>query len=289
MIHQEFIEALQQQMTHLVAPGQKVTIQTIEKNNGTSYQGLVIIDPVLNISPTIYLEPFYQKHLKGTSLDHICEEIFQLYQKFSPTEDFDETLFTDYEKAKHRIIMKLVNREKNHSLLEKVPHIPYLDLAIVFVCSAGDLEKEYATILIHDNHMEHWGIDLTTLYNVAKENTPRLLPPHFENMEDFLVRCCAWPYSEHIPMYLLTNHLKIQGAATILYDGFLEQLSEELDSSLAIIPSSVHEVLIIPVASKKELDNYTPMIMEVNATQLTADEVLSDHPYYYSKKYHVLS
>ncbi len=290
MTYQEFTENIQHQMSDFIAPGQKVTIQTIDKNNGTTYQGLVIIDPVLNISPTIYLEPFYHKYLNGADLIDLCQEINKIYHAFSPTENFDETIFTDYEKAKQRIVMKLVNYEKNRLLLQKVPHIPYLDLAIVFVCSASDLEKEYATILIHNNHMEHWGIDLFTLYNLAKENTPKLLPYHFENMEDYLLHHCDWkPIKEHIPMYLLTNRLKIHGASVILYDGLLEQISQELNSSLIVIPSSVHEVLIVPVSSKKELNHYTQMILEVNATQISKDEVLSNHAYYYSKKYHVLS
>lgn len=290
MTYQEFTKTLQKNISNLVAPGQKVTIQTINKNNGTTYQGLVIIDPVLNISPTIYLEPFYHKYLNGTSLFDLCNEIIKIYHTFSPTENFDETIFTDYEKAKQRIVMKLINYEKNRLLLQTVPHIPYLDLAIVFVCSAGDLEKEYAAILIHNNHIEHWGIDLFTLYDLAKENTSKLLPYHFENMDDYLLHHCDWKScDEHIPMYLLTNHLKIHGASAILYEGLLEKISQELNSSFVVIPSSVHEVLIVPVSSKKDLNHYTQMILEVNETQLSKDEVLSTHAYYYSKKYHVLS
>jgi hypothetical protein len=186
--------------------------------------------------------------------------------------------------------MTLVSYEKNKELLRKIPHIPYLDLAIVFVCSAGDLSKEYATILIHNHHMEYWNIDLHSLYDLALENTPKLLSYHFENMADYLVSQCNWkPCEDHMPMYLLTNHLKIHGACVILYDGLLEQIAKELNSSFVVIPSSVHEVLIVPVQNKKELKIYSNMVLEVNATQLPKDEILSNHAYYYSKKYHVLS
>jgi len=290
MNYQEFIENVQMHMDTLVAPGQKVTIHAIEKNNGTTYQGLVIIDPVLNISPTIYLEPFYQKYVNGAPLPDICDEILKIYNQFTPTENFDETIFTDYEKAKSRIVMKLVNYQKNIALLEKVPHIPYLDLAILFVCCASDFEKEYSTILIHNNHMKHWNIDLSTLYAIAKENTPKLLPYHLENMEQYLIKHCNWrPFDEQIPMYLLTNRLKIHGATVILYDGLLEEIAKWLNSSFIVLPSSVHEVLIVPVHSKRELSRYTRMVWEVNATELPIDDILSNHAYYYSKKDHVLS
>lgn len=290
MQFEEFTEHIRENLENLIEPGQRVTLQTIDKNNGTQYQGIVIIDPILNISPTIYLEPFYLKYLNDTPIPEICEDILKFYQTFSPTECFDESCFTDFEKAKHRIIMKLIHYEKNRELLRKVPHIPYLDLAIVFVCSAGDLNKEYATILIHNHHMDYWNIDLFSLYHIAKENTPKLLPHYFENMEDYLIHHCDFkPCEDHMPMYLLTNHLKIHGASAILYEGLLEQISQELNSSFVVIPSSVHEVLIVPVKNKKELKTYSNMVLEVNATQLPEDEILSNHAYYYSKKYHVLS
>ena len=109
-------------------------------------------------------------------------------------------------------------------------------------------------------------------------------------MEDYLIEHCNWnPCTEHIPMYLLTNSLKIYGATVILYEGLLEQICQKLNSSFVVIPSSVHEVLIVPVQNKKELQTYSNMVIEVNATQLPKDEILSNHAYYYSKKYHVLS
>jgi hypothetical protein len=75
MNYQEFTEHIREGLESLIEQGQKVTLQTIDKNNGTKYQGIVIIDPILNISPTIYLEPFYRKYLNGTPVLDICQEI----------------------------------------------------------------------------------------------------------------------------------------------------------------------------------------------------------------------
>ena len=138
--------------------------------------------------------------------------------------------------------------------------------------------------------MDYWHIDVSTLYELAKTNSSLLLPHQLENMKDYLIANCNLdPCTDYIPMYLLTNRLKIYGASVILYENLLEKIAEELDSSYIVIPSSVHEVLIVPVPNNDEIEIYNNMVQEVNATQLPKDEILSDHAYYYSKKYHVLS
>ena len=98
MQFEEFTECIREDLESLIEPGQKVTLQTIDKNNGTKYQGIVIIDPVLNISPTIYLEPFYLKYLNGLTIQEICNDIMKVYKTFTPSECFDESLFTDFER-----------------------------------------------------------------------------------------------------------------------------------------------------------------------------------------------
>ena len=290
MNFEEFTQNVKENIKHRIDSDKNVMLQTVQKNNGMTYEGLVIIDPLLNISPTIYLEPFYHNYLNGTPLPDIYDNILHVYEEFVPENDFDVTLFTDYEKAKERIIMKLINQERNQDLLKKIPYIPFLDLAIVFVCAACDFNREYATILIYNEHMLHWGIDVNTLYQVAQKNTPYLLPFHFEDLENYLTKHTDWPScNDHLPMYLLTNRLKIHGACVMIYEGMLEWIAKELNSSFVIIPSSVHETLIIPVSSKKELSSFTRMLIDVNTTQLSKEEILSDQAYYYSKTTHTLS
>ena len=302
MNYQEFICSIQESLLEYLESGQKISLHSVPKNNGLILQGLVIEDPLINISPTIYMEPYYLKYLNDYSLEEICHEIMDYYHNFRPIAPFDDSIITDYNLAKEHIIMKLINRDLNKDLLEKVPFVPYLDLAIVFVCSLGDLSKEYSGVLIHHSQMQDWGITRSELYRVAKENTQRFLPYFFTDMNVFLKEYLddstdinQDDYGEKVvplpktKMYLLTNHIKVLGATALLYDGILEEISDQLNSSFILLPSSVHEVLIVPVENRKEMEHYSNMVQEVNATQLSPDEVLSDHAYYYSRKYKVLS
>ncbi len=288
MKYKNFIKNVKTYMESQFQEGQKVLIQPVLKNNGTVYDGLIIIDPILNISPTIYLNPYYHRFLDGVSMEDIYSDILSTYQENLPKEDFDISLFKDFDKAKERILVKLVNQERNSELLEEVPHIIFHDLAIIFVCAICDFLDEYATILIHNQHLEMWGISLDELYEIGMENTPKLLPYSFDSMENVLKHLSdgTLPFVTDIAMSVLTNQLKIHGATSIIYPGLLKRLANDLDDDIIIIPSSIHEVLIIPyqsTISKYSLLNFRDMIVQVNEEQLPDEEVLSDHAYLYLK------
>lgn len=286
MRYQKFIENVK---NHLQEELQlKVHVYPVLKNNGTVYDGMVIMDPVLNISPTIYLNPYYHRYLDGVSMEDIYEDILKTYHDNLPLEDFDISIFTDYEKAKERIIMKLVNARKNKELLRQVPHILIYDLAIVFLCSVSELMNDYATILIYNHHMNQWEKTPEDLYDIAKVNTIQLLPPRLDNLHDIFEHITeeSLPFLEDLNCSILTNVLRIHGATCMVYPNLLEEISEVYEDNLVIIPSSIHEVLIIPEKNMGEdhsLENFTPLIQEVNETQLRDSEVLSDHAYLYNK------
>ena len=105
------------------------------------------------------------------------------------------------------------------------------------------------------------------------------------------------------PMYVLSNRTKLNGSACILYQDLLKNFAERLRSDLYILPSSIHEVLIIPVNSftspadpllssanspadtrQQSYRELSEMVQEVNATQLSTEDILSDHVYYYSRE-----
>jgi len=285
MKYYEFTETIKNEMKDRLDKSKKVIINPVVKNNGTIYDGLIIIDPIHNISPTIYLNSYYHRYEDGVSMEDIIEDIMKTYEEYMPEEDFDISLFKDFEKAKERIIMKVVNTKNNEELVDEAPNVPFNDLSIIFCVAVSDFMNEVATILIKKEHLQFWGIEEDELYKIAMENTPKLLPYIFRNMEDVLPDF-EMPFPKEMEMYILTNQIKIIGAATIAYEGLLEHIAQELNDNFYIIPSSIHEVLIIPEKSIKEkytFKEFYEMIEEVNVTQLTEEEVLSNNVYFYIK------
>ena len=74
MKYQDFIENIKEYVSGQLNNGQKVVLQSVVKNNGLVYDGLFIVDPILNVSPTIYLNPYYHRYLSGVSLEDIYED-----------------------------------------------------------------------------------------------------------------------------------------------------------------------------------------------------------------------
>ena len=287
MRYQNFLETVKKQVKQTLH--KMVSIQPVLKNNGTTYDGLIILDPLFNISPTIYLNSYYQRYLSGESLEEICKDIIKVYKDNLPTEDFDISIFQDYNKAKERIIMRLINAEKNQQLLQMVPHILIYDLAIVFLCNVSDQMNSCATILIYNQHLSMWDIDTDILYEAAKINSYKQLPPRLDNLNDVCKHITdeSFDFLDELDIYILTNRQRIYGATCMIYPNLLEEIANIYEDDLIIMPSSIHEVLLFPkekLPSGYSLEYLTTMVQTVNDTELKDIEILSDHIYYYNRK-----
>lgn len=287
MKYQDFLNYIKEHLIAIFDSDTIVSIESIKKNNGIVQEGLIIRKPDLNISPTIYLNPYYHQYLDGIPLTRILQDILFLYHQNVPAKNFDTASFTDFSKVKHQIIFKLVNYEKNRTLLKEVPHIRYLDFAILFQYLLTDIYQKHATILIHNHHLEYWQTSLEELSILARQNTPRLLPQEFKSLTSILGEAFSrendTPH-QPFPMYVLTNTHRISGATTILYEGLLKNISQHFNKNLILLPSSIHEFLIVPVDSPDHLEFYSQMVRDVNSADVSDDEILSNHAYYFSKE-----
>jgi len=272
-----------------------VRLKKIRKNNGVEMDGLWIQENGDHISPIVYLNPYYFRYLNGRSIGQVADDIYAACVEKGVAEDFDISKFMDYSQAKSNLVFRLVNYEKNELLLQEVPHYKFLDLAVVFfylVCDAG--EKGQTSVLIYNEHLERWGVSTEDIVELAYENTPKLLGYDFISMSQLLDEVCLGESGVEIPqpekgnlreMLILTNHSRINGAACLIYPHILEELSQQKDSNLIILPSSIHEVILIPVKEDTVFDReeFCRMIREINETQVEDTEVLSDHPYFYNR------
>ena len=208
----------------------------------------------------------------------------------------DMKLFLNYDSISDKIVYKLANPQQNRELLEDIPYVEFLDLVIIFQCLVTSEPVSTSYILVHNVHLRLWDVTVDDLLKIANENTPRLMGYEFKSMKDVLLEimeskspeksdtdaCLDW-LGDGNPMYVLSTKSRIAGATCILYPMLLSDICEKLKSSFYIIPSSIHEVLILPADNTDEGENIRAIIKEVNDTQVALEDVLSYSLYYYER------
>lgn len=291
--------------------GAEVTVETINvpKNNGVVMQGIAIRRPGEKVVPTIYMEQFYADYLEGRDLEDILEDFLDIYEEQGVFQTPDVDFYKDYEKVKTRLALKLVGREKNREMLAEMPHRDFLDMAVIFYCLVDSPAAGTAAILIKNAHMKNWAVSEEQLYEDALINAERMLPGTIRTMEELLSRIVLedeiplWDWKQNdqedfpklegvpgkngqpgeIPLLILTNSRRYLGASCILYRGLLARFAKKTGENFFILPSSVHEVILLPESKVKSSKNLLRMVVEVNRTQLAPEEVLSDAVYYYDR------
>lgn len=285
-----FIDLIKERVQERLGDAAEVRVRSVLKTNDIRLWGLIITETGKNISPTIYMESFYDAYTKGTSVDTIVEAIVDSYNNVPKELSVNMDFFKDFEMVKERVAYRLVNLDNNKELLADVPFIPYLDLAICFYYAFGDTQIGEGAILIQRSHLEMWNTDVKELFSLAQENTARLFPFEIMGMRTLVEQILGAQDLEVLediepaPMYVLTNKKRIQGAAVILYPDVLENIAAKLGVNFYIIPSSVHEVILMPDHGGVDRRVMKDMIYDVNRTQLNPEDVLSDSLYVYDRK-----
>ena len=262
------------------------TVQETKKNNGITYQGLTIQETEEVVAPCIYLEEFYEEYRKGEEMDQVLERIRQEYRWAMERSSYYELDILQFEQVKDRIIFRLVNYERNKDVLAECPHIQMYDLALTFRWVAHTDSIGISTALITNRELGFWNISLHELLLVAKENTQRLFPPRIINMDEFLVRSGknAIGMEPGKIMYIMTNEQQVNGAAVLVYDGVLQQFADELQEDFYILPSSIHELILVPAGGFAGADRLLDLVKEANHSVVDPVDLLSDSVYYYNRR-----
>ena len=273
----------------------------------TNYTGLTVTREGDTLAPTINLNNLFDSYSKHPehSITAVMQEVASVIQHTPET--FDIGRIMDYDRVKKNLFMRLSAAEKNKDLLEHAPHIRKEDLAITFHIMLDQSDKGTATTMINDNMMEAYGIDLDQLYQDALLNSPVICPAQIENMGEALSRMMiedmksAGAPPEVIqemekdlkesnkdnPMTIITNDRLVDGASAIFYPGVMDLVGERMQGDYFILPSSVHETLVVPDDGRVSLQELTDMVKEVNMTQVNPEDQLTDQVYHYDIADHV--
>ena len=274
-----------------------VTLQYVTKNNDQQLTGLMIKTEDTNIAPNIYLEGYFEQYQDGKDFEDIVRDIADVRVRHELNQDFDVSKITDFDQVKDHIICKLVNAEMNADYLADKPHTLVEDLAVVYAVDLGGGEGGRMSAPITNNLMEQYGVTTQELHDIALQNLSES-QIEFKTMRDVLVdmmfpdgiqegdpRAFMLPPEEENPsMYVLSNADKLNGAAALLDSKTMEDISEKLGGDFIVLPSSIHETIVLPLNEDMDRHTLEAMVQDVNAGQVAPEERLSDHVYMYDSQ-----
>lgn len=265
----------------------KVEECNVTKNNGVILHGIIIKRENTNIFPTIYLESFFEEYKDGESIESISDRIIRIDERQQLGDRFDADFYDDFSAIKPRLLAKIINTEKNIELLKVVPSKSFLDLSIVVYCDVSDFCNMQALILVKNEHLKLWGRNAEEIVDIAICNTKKQgyeIADVVDALEAIGVPVNNLRNFGKGKMFVLRRKKSDNGAVFLIYDDILDEFINKNQniSGIYIIPSSIHEVLLIPDGDIDDSLCLNSMINTVNDESLSEEEILCGHAYHYS-------
>jgi hypothetical protein len=277
----------------------KPLISQVKKVNST-FDAIGVKGDNTSAFPTIYINDMYKVYQNGTDLETIltsaCDVIARAY---------DESLGINVKdilaNASDNIFFMLINTEQNQSLLNSVPHRSFHDLSITYRIMVKFDKNGLQAIPITNGLAAELKMTEEQLFKCAENNTQRLFPPTVKTMrdamrkvfismgmtEDFINKVLD-RMSPEPNMWIISNASCINGASSILYENELHELAEKMESNLYILPSSIHEVVVIS-AEMGNPEDLALMVAKINVSEVPLEDRLSNQVYHYDRNLRILT
>lgn len=279
-----FADELEREIRKQGTEIREIDREVIRKNNDVCLDALILRGEDRRIAPAIYLQQLFDMHLQGLTVERIAADVVNTFRQSSmkPLPEILE-VFESYDQIRERIYCRLVNRERNRDSISSLCSEDWLDLSVTYYCRLSSEDLGCGTVRIQKAFPKRWGVTEETMREDAWTNTMRDLPPLLQPLSQAM-EDMGWKQPEDaglMQLYLLSNREKVFGAVSIACPGQAEAVAKEIGGSYYMIPSSIHECLILPDEGRQSVEDLNAMVQEVNRTQVSPEEVLADHVYFY--------
>lgn len=282
-----------------------VSIERVIKNNDSVNDGLLIRREDTGISPNIYLEHFYEEYECGRSFEKICRQIADIRVESDCRNELDVSMLMDFSVVRDHIYVSLINTARNKALLNTRPSRSFFDLSLIFYIDLTELPIGFSrpgllSIPLTYDLINKYKVTEDEIYDIAMKNLFKVKPV-CNYMHEYLVDLLVEKLKENqlsgeefgrlirdiendkCPDFMyLTNETRIRGSAMMLNPDNLLKASEKMGGDFYILPSSVHELILISVSSKMCVTDMLRMVEDVNRNTVTKEDFLSNNVYYYS-------
>ena len=236
-------------------------------------------------------------------METVCRKIADIVIEAPIQVDLKAIL--NYEDVKDKLFIRVSSAEANKEVLENAPHQLKEDLAITYHVVVGKDQDGLSSMFIKNDLLEQYGISAEQLHEDAMKSSPHVMIPEVSSIgalidemyqknilmltpdEREMLQETLQESSEMPTFFVVTNTERIDGAGVIFYPEFMDNMGELLGNDFFILPSSIHEMLVLPDDGQVDAEMLRDMVKEVNATQVAPAERLTNDVYHFDTKDHV--
>lgn len=285
--YEEFKKEILKRVREEAGEDAEVEITVIQKNNGTPKEAIAFSDKENNLQPLIYLESIYSQYCAGAELSVCVGFTVEVYRSVMGV-DID-TAYKDWKTVRNKIEMAVINKAWNADTISGIPHRDFLDLVLYCRVIIDKNENGVASTIVRSHMLSEWGISEEELWEAAFSNlkTEEFDIKDVNEVLGFIFRegglSGTLDKNEFEPvLYVLTNKYQNRGAVGMLRTDLLEKFAEQGGCDLYILPSSIHEVLLLK-DDEMPVDELRRMVRSVNRGVVDEMDRLSDEVYHYQR------
>ena len=260
-----------------------------------SYMGMQVKREGQTVVPNINLNAHYSNFRQnGQSLAGMDAVLQSIAQQVQSQLLLDTEWLQDYSQVKDKLYIRVSDAQENAYMLSNSPHKEVDGLAVSYHIAFENGRGIEASTPVTNDLLKMYGITEEQLHNDAMASAQQLLPVHLVSMAEMMGQMMGMdadtirPTMDEPRLMVLTNDQTLHGASALFYPDMMDSIADYLGSDYFVLPSSIHEVLLLPDDGTVDPEVLETMVQDVNMAVVSPEERLSDHAYHYDAKDHVL-
>lgn len=279
----EFTDYVKTHITEHLPPeyaAADIRLDEVQKMN-ERYTGMTVRLEDNVSAPVVNMEMFYQQYQDDRSISDLMKDMADIVQ-MEPPASIDIESMKDYEQVKDKLFIRLNSAEGHEQIMAESPHRMEADLLMTYHIYIPDREGDggFMSARITNDMMKEFGISQEQLHQDAVASTEQILKPKVQSMMEALTGIPE----ENPQMMVVTNEQGVLGASALFCNGIMDKAAEHMNGNYFVLPSSIHEMLVVPDNGNFNRTDLEAMVKEANRTVVEPSDRLSDAVYHYDSK-----
>ncbi len=253
----------------------------IRKLQLSSYHGITVRQEHGVIGISIDVFPLFLDYQGQKNYQEVLDEgISRVKEGLHNQKYIGKVRFGDYQKMKKKLLVRLVPTRENQEVLDDIVHREIEDLSMVYCFRLEEVDDVNYTMFLTKEMLNQYGVSEEQIHQDAMRYAQKNAPALIRSIYDVLG--LDIDDSEKL-MYVVGVNREMYGAAALFYPGILERIAQLLEGDFYILPSSIHEVIVIMDDGLEEVEELEAMVREINTAEVEPKDRLSNNVYHYDQ------